>query len=180
MKPPGEKKLSMMLKASMVAALTGVLSLITFPLPMSPVPITGQTLGVCLAGLLLGPWWGAAGMGIYLVAGFAGLPVFSGGASGPAAILGPTGGYLLAFVPAAFVTGLISRLSGKRLSSLLVASLIGAVGLVHLAGSAYLAWQTGIGFQNALLAGSVPFLAGDLAKALLASLVAHRYHRAIH
>jgi len=178
----------------MIAATTAVLSLVTIPLPFSPVPVTGQTLGVCLSGLCLGPWWGTAGIGIYLASGLAGLPIFSGGRSGPGTILGPTGGYLLAFLPAAFITGLIAsppaRQRMDRTNSgnkpeppgmwrLILASVAGGILIVHGAGSLYLAWQTGMSFHKALLAGSIPFLAGDVVKVVLASLVAYRYHRAL-
>ncbi|HHY44208.1 MAG TPA: biotin transporter BioY [Firmicutes bacterium] len=184
----------MMVKASMIAALTSALSLVTVPLPFSPVPITGQTLGVCLSGLLLGPWWGTAGVGIYLAAGFAGLPVFSGGRAGLGIMLGPTGGYLLAFLPAAFITGLVALPSGRHgpgreglrrkqetpgFWRLIAASVVGSIVVTHAIGSPYLAWQTGMSLRDALFAGTIPFLAGDMFKAFLASLVAYRYHRAV-
>ncbi|NLA60279.1 MAG: biotin transporter BioY [Firmicutes bacterium] len=184
----------MMLKAAMIAALTSALSLVTVPLPFSPVPITGQTLGVCLSGLLLGPLWGTAGVGIYLAAGFFGLPVFSGGRSGFGTILGPTGGYILSFIPAAVTTGLIALPSGRYgpgqaglrnkkgppgLWRLIAASVAGSIVVVHAIGAPYLAWQTGMSLKEALLAGSIPFLAGDIVKAFLASIVALRYHRAV-
>lgn len=186
-----ESRLSMMLKASVAAALTAALSLVTVPLPLSPVPITGQTLGVCLSGLILGPWWGAAAVATYLLLRVAGLPVFSGGRSGLGVILGPTGGYLLSFVPAAFVSGLIALGTQRRgpagqshkkrgphgFARFLAASVVGSILVVHGIGSPYLAWHMGMSLREALLAGSVPFLPGDAAKALLAALVALSYHR---
>lgn len=166
----------MMLKASMVAASTAALSLIAVPLAISPVPITGQTLGVNLSGLLLGPWWGAASMAVYLAAGVAGFPVFARGGSGLSTIIGPTGGYLLAFIPAAWLTGILA-VGAPRMPRLFGAALGGSA-VIHLAGSAYLAWQTKRTYLEALALGSLPFLAGDILKCFLASLIASRYRKA--
>lgn len=179
----------MMLKTSMLAAVTAVLSFVSIPLPLSPVPLTGQTLGVSLSGLLLGPWWGAASMAVYLVAGIAGFPIFAKGGSGLGTVLGPTGGYLLAFIPGAWLTGVLAfRAPASRATTpaspgtarLLAAGLAGSVLVVHLAGSWWLSWQTKRTFPQALAAGSLPFVAGDVLKVFLASLIAGRYRRLPH
>src|SRR5262245_27892298 len=78
---------------------------IEVPLPWTPVPITGQTLGVLLVGAALGFRRGVASLGLYLAEGAAGLPVFSGGAAGAAHLMGPTGGYLWSFPFAAVLVG---------------------------------------------------------------------------
>src|ERR1700689_5817291 len=81
---------------------------IAFPLPWTPVPVTGQTFGLLLIAILLGSRRGALTLGLYLLEGMAGLPVFQPlGLPGPARFLGPTAGYLLAYTPAAFFTGWI-------------------------------------------------------------------------
>jgi biotin transport system substrate-specific component len=87
---------------SLVVALSAQL---VVRLPFTPVPITGQTLGVLLVGAALGARRGAAALALYLMEGAAGLPFFAGGMAGAAYLLGPTGGYLLAFPLAAFITG---------------------------------------------------------------------------
>lgn len=78
-------------------------------LPLAPVPVTLQSLAVMLAGALLGPWRGAAAVLLYLLSGLAGLPVFAGGASGPAVLHGPSAGYLAAFPLAALLCGALVR-----------------------------------------------------------------------
>ncbi len=145
------------------------------PLPFTPVPMTLQTLFVVLAGALLGPTLGAASQVAYLAMGVAGLPVFFGGSFGLAHLLGPTGGYLLAFPVTAYVAGLLARpgrkglLEGARLfAGLFLASLVILVG-----GTAWLAALTG-DLAGAAALGLVPFLIGDVVKVGLATLIAWR------
>jgi len=92
---------------SLMAALIAVGAYIAIPIPIVPVPIVLQNLFVLLAGLLLGSRWGLASMGLYLLAGSIGLPVFSGGRGGLAHFLGPTGGYLIGFAVEAWLVGFI-------------------------------------------------------------------------
>lgn len=144
-------------------------------LPMTPVPVTLQTLFVILAGAMLGPSLGAASQIAYLGMGIAGLPVFAGG-FGLAYLAGPTGGYLLAFPATAFVAGLVAqRVSGRGVAGaallfigLFLASLITLGG-----GTAWLALMTGDP-GAALALGFLPFLVGDVLKVGLAALVAWR------
>ena len=95
-----------MVFASLLAAFTAAGAFIA--IPIGPIPIVLQNLFIFLSGLLLGPRWGAASVGIYLLAGVCGLPVFAGGTGGPARLIGPTGGYLMAFLPAVWLIGAIS------------------------------------------------------------------------
>ncbi|RPJ40883.1 MAG: biotin transporter BioY, partial [Candidatus Latescibacterota bacterium] len=88
--------------ASLLLALS---ARVAIPLPFSPVPISGQSFAVLLVGALLGSRRGSAAVLLYLAEGAVGLPVFAGGAGGAAYLVGPTGGYLAAFLPAAFVVG---------------------------------------------------------------------------
>ena len=94
-----------MMFAALFAALTAAVSPIKIPLGFTPVPITLQTLMVLLSGALLGPYYGALAMILYILVGALGLPVFAGGSSGIGALLGPTGGYLFSYFIAAFVIG---------------------------------------------------------------------------
>ena len=137
------------------------------PIPGTPVPITLQPLVVVLAGLMLGPVDAAAAMVAYLVAGMAGLPVFAPmGAPGIARLLGPTGGYLLAYPVAAAVAGRLG--AGK--ASFVARALAAEAGILvlYLGGLAQLAVISG-SLAKAALLGVVPFVAVDAVKALVAA-----------
>jgi biotin transport system substrate-specific component len=142
-------------------------SQIAIPLPFTPVPITLQPMLVILAGMWLGPLAGAASMLLYLAAGAVGLPVFTPmGAPGIARFLGPTGGYLLAYPVAAYVTGLLTR----RASSLGGRWLAGVAGIVVIffGGIAQLTLLTG-SVGRAVQLGVTPFAALDIVKAFVAA-----------
>ncbi|MEN2981059.1 MAG: biotin transporter BioY [Thermus sp.] len=168
------RDLSLVLGGSLLVALTAQVAL---PLPFTPVPITLQTLGVLLVGAALGSRLGFLALAAYLLEGAMGLPVFAGGTGGLAKILGPTGGFLLAFPLAAGLVGLLVERLGldrKPLGTLL-AMLLGNA-LLYLLGLPWLAaWLAGVGKfagTGALLAmGLFPFLPGDLVKAVLAALL---------
>ena len=146
--------------------------------PIGPVPVSLQTLVVSLAGLLLGARLGAYSQLTYLAVGAAGLPVFAQGA-GLAYLLGPTGGYLLAFPVAAALTGWLAQritTTGPRgVALLVVATLLGTLP-VFLGGWAQLTAYTGDP-ARAFAVGVLPFIAGDVVKVLLAVLVAGRLRR---
>ena len=99
------KKLKGMVFAALFAAMTAAVAWFKIPLPFTPVPITLQTLMVLLSGAMLGSYYGALAMIIYLILGAIGLPVFAGGSSGIGSLLGPTGGYLFSYPIAAFIVG---------------------------------------------------------------------------
>lgn len=149
------------------AALTALGARVAVPLPGTAVPFTFQVPAVLLAGFLLGPGRGAASQTLYLAAGMAGLPVFAAG-GGAAYLLGPTGGYLLAFPLAAALAGGAVRLRGGVLGH--VAGGLAGVGLIHLGGVAWLSASVGLG--AALTAGVQPFLLGDVLKVALAVVIA--------
>jgi biotin transport system substrate-specific component len=150
---------------------------IVVPVPFSPVPMTLQPLAVLAVGGLLG---GAAGLGallLYIALGVAGLPVFAGGGSGVARLLGPTGGYLLAFPIAAWVTGMLispvlgtTRVLGSAgVLRVLLACALGMV-IIHVGGVAQLALLGGDP-SLAFRVGFIPFLTGDLIKVGLAAVL---------
>jgi biotin transport system substrate-specific component len=154
------------------AAALALASQVAVPLPGTPVPLTLQPLLVVLAGLWLGPRAGAASMALYLAAGAAGLPVFAPlGAPGAMRLLGPTGGYLLAYPAAAWVAGRV----GARAGSLGGRALAAATGMLvlYVGGLAQLTALTGSVGRAALL-GAAPFAAMDAVKALVAAAVAPR------
>lgn len=135
--------------------------------PIGPVPITGQTLGVLLVGALLGSRQGPLSVTIYLGQGFIGLPVFTGGTTGLARLTGPTGGYLIGFVVAALVVGWLSERGwSRRFTTAAAAMLLGSV-CVYALGLPWLASFIGTG--AALRLGLLCFIPGDLLKLLLAA-----------
>jgi biotin transport system substrate-specific component len=141
---------------------------VAVPLPWTPVPVTGQTFAVLLAGALLGSRLGALALVAYLAEGAVGLPFFSGGGGGAQFLVGPTAGYLLAFPVAAFVTGhLAERGWDRRILTTAAAMALGS--LVILAGGwSWLAVLTGSA-ARAFALGVAPFVVGDVVKIALAA-----------
>lgn len=152
---------------------TALMAQIAIPLPFTPVPITGQTLAVLLTGAALGSRRGALSIAAYLLEGALGLPVFAGGAAGLARLRGPTGGYLLGFLAAAFITGwLAERGWDRRPLTTALAMLIGNA-VIYLFGLPWLALFLGsfLGPKGALALGLLPFIPGDLLKLALAAFL---------
>lgn len=141
-----------------------------------PVPITAQSLGVMLAGVVLGARRGTIAVLLVLVVAAIGLPVLSGGRGGLAVFAAPTTGYLIGWVFAALVTGLVSEKLVNRDQAAVaqtigffIASVAGGVVVLYACGISYLAVVTGLGFQKAFL-GSMAFIPGDVIKAVVAAL----------
>lgn len=146
---------------------TALSARLALPIPGTPIPFTFQPLVVLLAGALLGARLGAASQIAYLLAGAAGLPVFAAG-GGAAYLLGPTGGYLLAYPLAAFVVGSLSAGGAARL----VLGLLGGLAVIYAGG---VAWLTALGsFDAAVALGLRPFVLADLVKAGLVAVIALR------
>ena len=171
------KKLAL---ALVMVAVTALLAQLKFPLPWSPVPITGQTLGVLLAGVLLGQWWGGISMGLYAVLGVVGLPLFAGWSHGLGIIAGPTGGYIVGFILASLFLGhfsdkyVRSRSFFVMLGLMLFANfiLIYIPGLVQLNRWLVLVKGQSVSLTQLLTMGLIPFLAGDITKAVTAAAIA--------
>lgn len=153
------------------AALTALAAQIT--IPMWPVPITGQTFAVLLVGTTLGAARGSISMALYMVLGAIGLPIFTAGKSGLAYIAGPTGGYLIGFVLAAALTGwLAQRQWDRKVLGAFATFLLGSVA-IYAVGLPWLSVVLGqLGRPNDLMAtlqaGLLPFIPGDILKAVLA------------
>lgn len=163
-----------------MAGLTGILAQTKTYLPWTPVPITGQTFAVLMAGVLLGKNWGGISQAIYVILGTAGIPWFSGAKGGYAALMGPTGGYLIGFIFAAFFIGhftdkYIKARSFKSLFFLMIFAEIAIIygfGLLQLGiwikftkGALPNLWQL-------LLMGAIPFMPGCVIKAFIAATIA--------
>jgi biotin transport system substrate-specific component len=154
------------------AAIAG-LAQISIPLPYSPVPLTGQTFGVSLIALLLGSRHSLAAVAVYLIAGSAGLPVFAAGRAGFS--LGPTSGYLIGMLGAAWVTGRFADAGwGSTFLKATAAGLIGSL-CFFVAGVVGLAFFIPAG--DLFAQGVLPFLPGDLIKSAAAGLIASRASR---
>lgn len=162
---PANAKTAWIYDAALVAGFSLVIALgaqAAIPLPFTPVPVTLQTLAVLLAGCILGSGRGALAVIAYLGEGFAGLPVFSGGTAGISHLLGPTGGYLLGFVAAAFVVGMFAERGAARSRlGTLVMLIIGNI-VLYVPGVIWLGVYTGM--DRAVSLGFLPFVVGDLLK----------------
>lgn len=172
------RRYSMLVLAPLMTAITVVLGLMPpIPTPFG-VPITLQTLGLMLAGLILGAAGGGLSQVLIVLLVAVGAPVLSGGRGGLAVFAGPTAGYLIGWAPAALVTGLIAGRGGLSLPRALIAAVIGGVGVVYLFGIPWTAWNV----QIPLLAaadGALIFLPLDLVKAVAAALLALPIRRAV-
>lgn len=160
------REVALILGGSLLIALSAQ---IQFILPFSPVPITSQTFTVLLLGALYGSKRGPATVMTYLALGVMGLPVFAGGAFGVARLVGPTAGYLVGFLVAAFVVGLLSERGWDRKPWTTAASMIIGNGIIYMTGVLWL--SRFVGWQAVLSTGFLPFLAGDALKIALATIL---------
>jgi biotin transport system substrate-specific component len=159
----------MMVYASLLAALTAASALIT--IPIGEVPVILYNFFILMMGLLLGSRWGAASIAVYLLAGGLGLPVFAGGKGGIAILLGPTGGYLIGFLPAVFIIGFISEKFKQRFSYDIIAMLCGTV-VIYAFGVIQLKIVLGKTWIVTMALGVFPFIFFDIVKVVAAAVTA--------
>ncbi|KML35168.1 biotin transporter BioY [Rossellomorea sp. H39__3] len=159
-------RLRMIIQCGVFAAITGIFAQIEIPLPL--VPISGQTLAVGLTATILGSRYGAFALVGYTAIGAAGLPVFAGMSGGAHVLVGPTGGYIVGFIAAAYVTGLILEKTSFTLPMAMMANLVGMV-VTLILGTIQLKFVADLGWSQAMAAGVYPFLVGGVIKAALAS-----------
>ncbi|GAA3511470.1 biotin transporter BioY [Georgenia daeguensis] len=150
------------------AGLIAGIGQLAVPLPFTPVPLTLGTFAVLLVGASLGPVRGALSVIVYMLAGLAGAPVFADGASGWAMA---SFGYVLGYLPAAAALGHLARRGGDRSPWRTALGAIGASALVYVPGVLWLMAFLGVGLGEALALGVVPFVLGDVVKAVAAALV---------
>ncbi|KYK34046.1 MAG: BioY protein [Thermoplasmatales archaeon SG8-52-3] len=157
------------------ACITGLLAQLRFYLPGTPVPLTGQVFGVLLAGILLGKYGGISQC-MYVGIGAFGVPWFSGFNAGFAYIAGPTGGYLLGFIFAAFFIGFIidRYIKSRNFFSMLILMFFSTVILIYIPGliHLYLWMGASIGIWELLTIAVLPFIFGDILKTVIATLIA--------
>lgn len=157
-----------MIYASLFAALMAAGAYLA--IPIGPVPIVLQNMFVFLAGLLLGSRWGLASVAVYLLAGIVGLPVFAGGTGGIGRIFGPTGGFLLGYLPVVFLVGRMAERLPRRMVWDVAAMITGAM-VLYACGVSWLAGVTGLPLGKALALGMAPFLPGDALKIAAAGMI---------
>lgn len=158
--------------ALFMACITGIMAQLVLPLPWTPVPVTGQTFAVLVAGIFLGRKWGGLSQMFYVGIGVAGVPWFAGMTGGVSMLFGATGGYLVGFVLAAFFLGYFADryVKARNFIPMLALMLFANFIILYVPGLAVLsAWtQLATGVQpniwNLLIMGVLPFLAGDLVK----------------
>lgn len=170
------------IRAAILAAATAALAYVAFPLPFSPVPITGQSFGAMIAGLLLPPRAAMGSQLAYLLAGAMGLPVYAGGRAGIGVLFGPTGGYLWGLVAGSYITSAIVESGTQRAltpttSRCIAASIVGGVVILYILGVVQLALTARLGWLQAVVIGALPHLPGDVVKASVAGVVGARLMR---
>ena len=156
------------------ALLTALLAQLRFDLPYSPVPITGQTFAVLLAGAVLGLRRGFASQASYLALGAMGMPVFAGGLGGPMVLAGPTAGYLWSFPVAAGLLGWLVERGASRSTAKLALSLFASDFLILASGTTWLALLFGQPARVVLQWGVVPFIVSNVVKVAAVGLTLPR------
>ena len=159
--------------SAVFSVLTALGAWVSIPLPITPVPVTLQVFFVLLSGAVLGERLGALAQIIYLLLGLIGLPVFAGGESGPAVLVGPTGGYLVGFVAAAYLTGRLAESSQSSFFRMLIASVCGLIPIYLLGAIGLWVWLRS-SLSALLVIGVIPFLPVDAIKAIIAGYIASR------
>lgn len=151
-----------------MAAITGIAAQVRIPLGFTPVPITGQVFAVLLAGVVLGKWYGGLSQVLYLAIGMAGFRWFAGATGGLP--IGPTGGYLIGFIPAALLVGWFTdRYIAARKFLPQVGIMMVAVAIIYLFGTVQFALVMRTGFGDTLAMAVLPFILVDLVKAIAAA-----------
>ena len=160
--------------SALFAVLTMIGAWFSIPLPVTPIPITLQVFFVLLSGAILGGRLGGLSQVMYILLGLVGFPVFAGLASGPTVLVGPTGGYLIGFVVGAYVTGRVSQAREFPSFRWLIVATMSGLFPIYLLGNLWLwAWLRSSP-MILMFAGILPFLPGDLTKAVLSAYVASR------
>jgi biotin transport system substrate-specific component len=148
-----------------------LLAQVSVPVPGSPVPITGQTLGVVLTAAALGPVRGTLVQVFYILAGAVGLPFYSEATHGVEVVLGATGGYLIGFIPAAYLIGLAARRGRDRNFLTALPLFLAGQAVIFAVGVPWLALTADMTAGQALDAGFYPFIVGGIVKAVIAAAV---------
>ena len=166
----GDEVVNNVARAALFAALTGAFAYVSFPNPVSPVPVSLQVLGVFLAGIFLGPVWGGVSMGFYLAAGAAGAPIFAGGSAGLGPLVGFTAGYLWSYpIAAALVGGVVHGRDGlvdpETVATLrLVGGMAAGTVVIYALGTVGFAVVQSVGLVEAFTVSAVAFVPFEAVK----------------
>lgn len=163
-----QERLKMLINSALFAAIIGILSQVSIPLPFSPVPITGQTLAIGLAATILGKKYGTISLLLYLALGAIGIPVFAGGAAGFGVLVGSTGGYLIGFIPTIFIIAYYIEKTRFTVLNAMIANTIGMF-VTLIFGTVWLKIAASLSWQDAMAFGFYPFIILGLVKAYVAS-----------
>ncbi|MEI3612578.1 biotin transporter BioY [Pseudogracilibacillus sp. SO30301A] len=158
----------MMIVTALFAAIVGILAQVTIPLPL--VPITGQTLAIGLAATILGSRYGTLSSVLYLIIGAIGIPVFSQMSAGLGVIFGPTGGFIVGFIPTAYAIGLYLEKTKFNVINAFIANIIGMF-ITLIIGTVWLKMVANLSWTAAFLGGFAPFIVGGIIKAILAAWI---------
>nr|WP_245917507.1 biotin transporter BioY [Bacillus canaveralius] len=170
-------KLRMMIVTALFAAVIGILAQITIPLPL--VPITGQTLAIGLAATILGARFGTLAVILYLIIGAVGVPVYAEFSGGASVLVGPTGGYLVGFIPTAFLIGFILEKTSFTFKNAMIANSLGMI-VTLIFGTVWLKIAADLTWIAALAGGFTPFIIVGLIKAALASWIGVLVRKRLH
>lgn len=161
-------KLQMLIVTALFAAITGILAQVVIPLPL--VPITGQTLAIGLAATILGSRYGTLSSILYIIIGAVGVPVFAQMTSGFGVIFGPTGGFLVGFIPTAFIIGYYLEKTKFTILQAFIANIIGMF-VTLIIGTVWLKFVADLSWMAAFMSGFAPFIVGGIIKAILAAWI---------
>lgn len=162
------KKLQMMIITALFTSIIGILAQLTIPLPL--VPITGQTLAIGLAATILGSRYGTYSTILYLIIGAIGVPVFSQMSSGLGVLFGPTGGFIVGFIPTVYFMGKYLEMTRFTVGHAITANVIGMF-ITLTFGTIWLKIIASLTWYQAFLSGFAPFIAVGLIKAVLAAWI---------
>ena len=165
---------------ALIAVMTAVACVLApLSIPIGPVPISLTNFAIYFALYILGMKKGTISYVVYLAIGLVGVPVFSGFTGGPGKLIGPTGGYLIGFIPMAIIAGiLIDKYNGKFVQSM-IGMVVGTI-VCYALGTVWLAYQAQMDFMAALWAGVIPFIPGDLIKMVLAAFFGPKIRKALN
>jgi len=167
-----------MAKTALCASLLCVSSYIVLPLPFTPIVLSLHTVMINIIGLMLKPKNAACTVGIYLLMGLIGLPVFSGGTAGPGKLFGPTGGFYFGFLLAVIA---ISILKGSeiKLSRYVAVTTLAGLPIQHICAVLFMCFHNGFDVTAAVMTVSLPFLIGDVIKCVIASVIGAEINRTL-
>lgn len=170
-------KTKQMVLIALMTAVTCVLGPLSIPLPFSPVPISLTNFAIFLAIFVLGMKNGTISFIIYLLLGAVGVPVFSSFRGGLQVLAGPTGGYLIGFIFLALIMGFALDHFDRKLVSTIIGMIIG-MAVCYTFGTVWLAKLLSLSFKEGLMMGVIPYLAGDVAKIIIAAIVGPKLYGA--